>query len=89
MDLQKYLKNQLVEGDTWYLIHCDQPEQCKKSLVFKEIDNATLFGNNDPSDIHENMIEGIDYALVPEEGWNLLVEKFGLKEGQNPIGREF
>merc|ERR1719495_793092 len=30
----------------------------------------------------------MDYALVPEEAWTLLVDKFGISEGQEPIARK-
>ena len=53
------------------------------------IDNKTLFKDRDPScDIREHMIDEMDYVLVPEEGWVMLVNKFGLEEGQEAIARK-
>ena len=51
------------------------------------IDNKPLF-KEDGEDIREQLIDELDYALVPEEGWTLLVNTFGLCEGQEPIRRK-
>ena len=51
------------------------------------IDNSPLF-KDDSSDIRDHMIDDLDYTLVPEESWNLLVEKFGLIQNQEPIRRK-
>ena len=34
------------------------------------------------------MIDELDYALVPEEAWTVLVERFGLSEGQEAVRRK-
>ena len=34
----------------------------------------------DGSDIREYLINELDYVKVPEEAWNMLVAKFGLKD---------
>jgi len=51
------------------------------------VDNKPLF-KEDGSDIREHLIDEMDYALVPEEAWTLLVDKFGISEGQEPIKRK-
>ena len=51
------------------------------------IDNGPLF-KDDSSDIREHMIDELDYTLVPEEAWTLLVERFGLSQNQEPIRRK-
>ena len=51
------------------------------------VDNKPLF-KEDGSDIREHMIDELDYVLVPEEAWELLVEKFGISEGQEPVKRK-
>ena len=51
------------------------------------IDNGHLF-KEDRSDIRDHMIDELDYTLVPEESWTLLVEKFGLSQNQEPIRRK-
>ena len=51
------------------------------------VDNARLF-KEDMSDIREDMRDKQDYTLLPEEAWTMLVTRFGLKEGQQPIKRK-
>ena len=43
------------------------------------IDNKPLW-KEDGSDIREHMIDEMDYVLVPEEAWDMLVAEFGLEE---------
>jgi len=64
------------------------------------IDNSTLFvaasgtkNDNDSScgsedNIREHMMDELDYVVVPEEAWKLLVGEFGLTPGQKPIARK-
>ena len=77
-------------------------KRCKKYVGFEDdsslvdeeanpgpIDNKYLFKDHDPScDIREHMIDEMDYVLVPEEGWVMLVNKFCLEEGQEAIARK-
>ena len=51
------------------------------------IDNRPLL-KEDQSDIREHMIDELDYTLVPEEAWTLLVEWFGIVEDQEPVRRK-
>ena len=51
------------------------------------MDNKSLF-KEDGLEIREHMIDELDYILVPEEAWVLLVDKFGIMEGQEPIERK-
>ena len=51
------------------------------------INNNSLF-KVDSSEIRDNMISEIDYALVPEEVWIVLLNNFGLVENQKPIKRK-
>merc|ERR1712012_1031338 len=43
------------------------------------IDNKPLW-KEDGSDIREHMIDEMDYVLVPEEAWDMLVADFGLQD---------
>ena len=52
------------------------------------IDNSPLFNEQDSSDLREHMIDDLDYQMVPQEAWQLLVENFGLTDGQEPIARK-
>jgi len=51
------------------------------------VDNKPLF-QEDGMEIREHMIDELDYFLVPEEAWVLLVYKFSIMEGQEPIERK-
>ena len=51
------------------------------------IDNGPLF-KDESSDIRDHMIDELDYTLVPEEAWTLLVARFGLSQNQEPIRRK-
>ena len=51
------------------------------------IDNKPLF-KEDGTEIRDHMIDELDYALLPEEAWTLVLDKFGLVEGQEPIKRK-
>ena len=66
------------------------------------IDNTRLFKekSNDQNNIDEeslipirteirdHMIDDLDYTVVPQEGWTLLVETFGTTPGQEPVARK-
>ena len=43
------------------------------------IDNKPLW-KEDGSDIRDHMIDEMDYVLVPEEAWDMLVAEFGLED---------
>lgn len=54
------------------------------------IDNGPLFKENPETagEIREGLIEDLEYVLLPVDGWNALVDTFGLTEGQMPISRK-
>lgn len=58
------------------------------------VDNGNLYprhcspAEENPDQLKEHMVEGIDYALVPAEAWEMLVRTFGLTPGQVPIVRK-
>lgn len=92
------LNKTLVSGDTWYLLDNKWFNQCTVYLGFEEgggkdpdpanpgpIDNKELFDAE--GELKEHMIEQIDYALIPTEVWESLVNEFGLVQGQEPIAR--
>ena len=37
--------------------------------------------------LKDHMIEGLDYSLVPEEGWKKFVSWYGIEEASRPIPR--
>ena len=55
------------------------------------IDNKPLW-KEDGSDIRDYMIDEMDYVLVPEEAWDMLVAEFGLEdnlEGTNTAVKRY
>jgi ubiquitin carboxyl-terminal hydrolase 4/11/15 len=51
------------------------------------IDNSALL-KPDSDDLRDHMIDELDFVLVPDEAWNLLVQEFGITSGQEPIARK-
>lgn len=49
-----------------------------------EEENLTEYKN----EIRDHMIDDLDYVVVPQEGWALLVETFGMTRGQEPVARK-
>jgi hypothetical protein len=63
----------------------DESTMGEESSIPGPIDNSQLFKDGE---VKEHMIDEIDYKLVPEEAWSLLVESFGITHGQDPIARK-
>lgn len=49
------------------------------------IDNSPLFKDGE---LREHMIDELDYVLVPEEAWEVLVKRHGVQDGQSPVARK-
>ena len=52
-------------------------------LFFKKIQKLLLAVS-----IKDGLIDKLEYDLVPDEAWKVLVEEFGLADGQLPISRK-
>ena len=57
------------------------------------IDNAPLFKSeseegSEPGDLREHMIDELDFVLVPDDAWALLVNAFSITQGQEAIARK-
>ena len=54
------------------------------------VDNGPLFKENPetPDEIRDGLIDELEYVLLPTDGWNSLVDEFGLTSGQKPIDRK-
>ena len=50
----------------------------------KPINNSSLLKGNV---LKDNLIEELNYILVPEEAWTELIKWYGLERGQDPIPR--
>ncbi|KAI1905461.1 hypothetical protein AGOR_G00016430 [Albula goreensis] len=97
------LKTPLRKGDTWYLVDSCWFKQWKKYVGFDSwdkyqigdqnvypgpVDNSGLFKDGDVLALKEHLIDELDYILVPTEGWNKLVNWYGLMDSQEPIARK-
>jgi len=49
------------------------------------VDNESLF---EEGKFKEHLIVELDYKLVPVEGWQMLLDTFGLADGQEPVERK-
>jgi len=102
-ELQKQIEKPLAKGDAWYLIDNHWFKQLKKYVGLQDsggggevgdesahpgpVDNKPLF-NDEGTDIRDHMIDELDYALVPDEAWDMIVKMFGVSEGQEPVKRK-
>ena len=96
-DLMDHL---LVKGETWYLIDVCWFNRWKSFVGFDvqwdgtqagdplalpgPIDNSTLLVDGE---LKEHLAEEVDYVLVPEQAWKMLVDRYSLTEGQEPLVR--
>ena len=100
-ELQKHLEKPLEKGDSWYLIDNQWFKKLKKYIGLDvteslgsiehphpgPVDNQSLF-NDEGTDLRDHMIDELDFVLVPEEGWFMIVTMFGFSEGQEPVIRK-
>ena len=47
-----------------------------------------LFQVENTNELKEHLTEDIDFAMFPEPAWQLLVQRYGLAPGQEPIARK-
>ncbi|CAL1290748.1 unnamed protein product [Larinioides sclopetarius] len=96
-------KKVLARQDTWCLIDNKWFKQWKKYVGYDNwetanvgdrathpgpIDNSPLLRDDGSGEIKDHLIDELDYVLLPEEAWDLLVKWYGLVEGQQPIVRK-
>jgi len=93
----------LQKGDPWCLVDTRWYSQWKKYVGFDSwdlsasshasnnpgpIDNANLFvAETEPWQLKERLMDELDYVLVPQKGWELLVSWYGVAGQQPPIVR--
>ena len=92
-----------AKGDIWYLVDNQWIDQLKRysgvidvgeyGEVGEESANPGPINNNslfkvDGIEIRDCMISELHFALVPEEVWTVLLNNFGLVDGQEPIRRK-
>jgi ubiquitin carboxyl-terminal hydrolase 4/11/15 len=69
----------------------NHPGPVDNTRLFKE--NATDSADEEDlpgikNEIRDHMIDELDYVVVPQEGWTLLIETFGTTTGQEPVARK-
>ncbi|XP_078727360.1 ubiquitin carboxyl-terminal hydrolase 15-like isoform X1 [Lampetra fluviatilis] len=101
-EIATLIKTPLKKGDTWYLIDSRWFKLWKKFVRFDSwdmhqmgqqslpgpVDNSGLLKETEEQTLKENLIDELDYVLVPTEAWNKLVSWYGCMEGQKPIARK-
>ncbi|XP_071961505.1 ubiquitin carboxyl-terminal hydrolase 15-like [Antedon mediterranea] len=98
------IKTPLRKGDTWYLVDSKWFKQWKKYVGYDSwdmynvgqetafpgpVDNSQLLKLMDEGSVlKENLIDDLDYVLVPTSAWEKLILWYGIMEGQEPIARK-
>lgn len=52
---------------------------------FKVNELSLLFVSEGKEELKEHLIDELDYILLPKEGWEKIVESYGITEGQVQI----
>lgn len=102
-EIAEKAKKPLKSGDVWYLIDNKWFKQWKKYVGYDSwetsnvgdhtthpgpIDNSLLFRDDGTGDIKDHLIDELDYFLLPQEAWDLLVQWYSIVDGQQPIARK-
>ncbi|XP_060596713.1 E3 ubiquitin-protein ligase TRIM36-like isoform X2 [Ruditapes philippinarum] len=96
------LQKPLIKGETWYIIDVKWFKQWKSYVGYESLDHFNVgeeSANPGPIDntpifqegtdkLKEHLIDDLDYGLVPEECWQMLLSWYGLLEGQKPLPRK-
>eukprot|EP00794_Sanderia_malayensis_P007084 gene7084-7884_t len=91
----------LERGQTWYLIDARWFKQWKRYVGFVmkypdsgqesenpgPIDNSNIIKSGKTDTLKDNLMEEVDYVLLPEPVWNDLYSWYGSQHGQDPIAR--
>lgn len=99
--LDQQMKKPMAKGDTWFLVNSRWFELLSSYIGLESrstttdvlpqdhpgpIDNSPLFLPD--GSLREHLVEEMDYKLLPVEAWNLLLQRFGITSGQEPIERK-
>lgn len=104
MKISGFLKRELKRGDKWYLVDIAWFKQWKKYVGYGEqtskglykvypgpVDNSPLLKEvEDELQLKEHLIDEEDYILLPEDGWDFLVQIYGTLDSlkKNTIQRK-
>ena len=98
-EIHSSLSRPLARGDSWYLIHIRWFKQWKRFVGYNNwdrgrmgdlclkpgpIDNTLL---TESGKLRRKQVDEIDYKLVPEEAWNMLLSWYGMTEDSVAIKR--
>ncbi|XP_061187744.1 ubiquitin carboxyl-terminal hydrolase 15-like isoform X2 [Saccostrea echinata] len=101
-EISGLLKRELKHGDIWYLIDAKWFKQWKKYVGFDQwdmsnvgeqdaypgpVDNSPLI-REDTQELKDHLIDELDYILLPKEGWEKIIQWYGLTQGQVPVARK-
>ena len=101
--ITEMMETALVKGDSWYLIDIGWFKQWKKYVGYNswdtssvgdetanpgKVNNKPLFKDNELNVLKEQLLEELDYWLLPEKAWQSLVEWYGIMDKQEPIARK-
>lgn len=100
--VSNYGNQAMVPGDSWFLIERRWYDTWKryvsndgcswdainKNLDPGPIDNLPLLESEDKPKLREKLLERQDYELLPQEGWDLLVERYGVVNNNCIIERK-
>ncbi|XP_033647195.1 ubiquitin carboxyl-terminal hydrolase 15-like [Asterias rubens] len=97
------LKTSLKKGDIWYLLDSKWFKQWKKYVGYDSwdmynlgnetsnpgpIDNSGLFVEGTTDKLKENLIDDLDYVLLPADAWEKLTSWYGTTPNEEPIKRK-
>eukprot|EP00117_Sycon_ciliatum_P009276 scpid28370/ scgid11633/ Ubiquitin carboxyl-terminal hydrolase 4; Deubiquitinating enzyme 4; Ubiquitin thioesterase 4; Ubiquitin-specific-processing protease 4 len=92
------LRPSLKAGDWWYLLDSKWFSQWKKYVCLDTFEHSSYMSDSpgpidleklldNEGDLRENMLDELDYSLVPADVWDKLIQWFELMPGQEPIKR--
>ena len=96
------LRPALVSGDAWYLLDLKWYQEWQKYVGYDKWSNlgaglesnrpgpinlSALYSGDSADKVKDNLVDELDYFLVPAVVWEKLVSWYGLAEGQTPIKR--
>jgi len=66
----------------------DNTRLYKEKASDQDIADDENLPSQNSTEIRDHMIDDLDYTVVPQEGWDLLVQTFGTTAGQEPVARK-
>jgi len=100
--IKKHMNEELKNEKSWYLIDTRWFEKYVKyaknevkysaetlsNLYPGPIDNSLLLDDNDSEILKEKLQNSFDYELINEEGWDLLMETYGVVNDNSILARK-